>query len=109
MENLDALVAQALAAIAQSEESQGLEQLRVHYLGKKGELTQLMKQLGFEKPARMIAESYLENYYYENLSSYIADDDKVVPFFMEHIDLIAEVRLRSPQKLFQEHDFSMSL
>ena len=46
MENLDALVAQALAAIAQSEESQGLEQLRVHYLGKKGELTQLMKQLG---------------------------------------------------------------
>ncbi len=41
MENLDALVAQALAAIAQSEESQGLEQLRVHYLGKKGELTQI--------------------------------------------------------------------
>ena len=54
------------------------------------QLEQLMKQVGFEKPARMIAESYLENYYYETLSSYIADDDKVVPFFVEHIDLIAE-------------------
>ena len=46
MDNLDALVQQALAAVAQSEESQALEQLRVHYLGKKGEITQLMKQLG---------------------------------------------------------------
>ena len=62
------------------------------------QLEQLMKQLGFEKPARMIAESYLENYYYENLSSYIADDDKVVPFFMEHIDLIAEALGLSPDK-----------
>ena len=44
MENLDALVAQALAAVSHSEDSQALEQLRVHYLGKKGELTQLMKQ-----------------------------------------------------------------
>ena len=46
MDNLDALVAQALAAVADSEDSQALEQLRVHYLGKKGELTLQMKQLG---------------------------------------------------------------
>ena len=39
MENLDALVAQALAAVAHSEVSQVLELLRVHYLGKKGELS----------------------------------------------------------------------
>ena len=46
MENLDALVTQALDAVAASEDSQALEQLRVHYLGKKGEITQLMRQLG---------------------------------------------------------------
>ena len=39
MENLDALVAQALAAVQRSEDVNALEQLRVQYLGKKGELT----------------------------------------------------------------------
>lgn len=46
MENLDALVAQALAAVQRSEDVNALEQLRVQYLGKKGELTQVMKTLG---------------------------------------------------------------
>ncbi|HLD65611.1 MAG TPA: phenylalanine--tRNA ligase subunit alpha, partial [Pseudomonas sp.] len=46
MENLDALVAQALAAVQHTEDVNALEQLRVHYLGKKGELTQVMKTLG---------------------------------------------------------------
>ena len=46
MENLDALVAQALEAVQHSEDVNALEQLRVQYLGKKGELTVLMQTLG---------------------------------------------------------------
>ena len=46
MENLDALVAQALEAVQSAEDINALEQIRVHYLGKKGELTQVMKTLG---------------------------------------------------------------
>ncbi|MET1077043.1 MAG: phenylalanine--tRNA ligase subunit alpha [Pseudomonas sp.] len=46
MENLDTLVAQALAAVQHTDDVAALEQLRVHYLGKKGELTQVMKTLG---------------------------------------------------------------
>ena len=46
MENLDALVAQALEAVHSAEDVNALEQIRVHYLGKKGELTQVMKTLG---------------------------------------------------------------
>jgi len=46
MENIQQLVSQALAAISASNDIPALEQLRVQYLGKKGELTQLMKQMG---------------------------------------------------------------
>ena len=46
MENLDALVAQALEAIKQAADVAALENIRVQYLGKKGELTQVMKALG---------------------------------------------------------------
>lgn len=46
MENLDALVSQALEAVKQAADVNALEQLRVQYLGKKGELTQVMKTLG---------------------------------------------------------------
>ena len=46
MENLDALVAQALEAIKQAADVAALENIRVQYLGKKGELTQVMKTLG---------------------------------------------------------------
>ncbi|SDH55474.1 phenylalanyl-tRNA synthetase, alpha subunit [Pseudomonas benzenivorans] len=46
MENLDVLVSQALEAVSHTEDVNALEQLRVHYLGKKGEMTQVMKTLG---------------------------------------------------------------
>lgn len=46
MENLNALVSQALAAVEQAADVNALEQIRVQYLGKKGELTQVMKTLG---------------------------------------------------------------
>jgi phenylalanyl-tRNA synthetase alpha chain len=46
MENLDVLVAQALEAVSHADDVNALEQLRVQYLGKKGELTLVMKSLG---------------------------------------------------------------
>ncbi|QLF94868.1 phenylalanine--tRNA ligase subunit alpha [Pseudomonas sp. ABC1] len=46
MEHLDALVSQAISAVRESSDINALEQLRVQYLGKKGELTLLMQTLG---------------------------------------------------------------
>lgn len=50
MENLDALVSQALEAVERAEDINALEQIRVQYLGKKGELTQVMKTLATCQP-----------------------------------------------------------
>lgn len=40
----------ALKAIEEAEDQQGLENLRVKYLGKKGELTAILKQMGKLSP-----------------------------------------------------------
>ncbi len=46
MENLEPLANEAKAAIAAAEDGAALEQLRVDYLGKKGQITALLKGLG---------------------------------------------------------------
>lgn len=46
MENLEPLAAEARAKIAAADDGQALEQLRVDYLGKKGQITALLKGLG---------------------------------------------------------------
>lgn len=46
MENLDALAQEVKAAISNAEDGATLEQLRVDYLGKKGQITALLKGLG---------------------------------------------------------------
>ena len=46
MEDLEKLVAQAQAAIQSATDHQSLDQVRVQYLGKKGEITDLLKGLG---------------------------------------------------------------
>jgi phenylalanyl-tRNA synthetase alpha chain len=46
MQDLDAIVASARAAVADAGTEQALEQLRVDYLGKKGRITALLKDLG---------------------------------------------------------------
>lgn len=55
MENLELLKADALADVARVQQESELEQLRVRYLGKKGLLTEQLKQLGSlpaeERPA----------------------------------------------------------
>ncbi|MBB1485834.1 phenylalanine--tRNA ligase subunit alpha [Oceanospirillum sediminis] len=50
MENLASLVEQAQTAIAEAGDAQALDQIRVQYLGKKGEVTQLLKGLGKLSP-----------------------------------------------------------
>ena len=49
-EQLEQIRAQALAAFAAAENAAGLDALRVQYLGKKGELTALLKQMGKLSP-----------------------------------------------------------
>lgn len=55
MENLEQLVQRAISAVDAAEKIQELDQVRVDYLGKKGEITQLLKTLGkldaSERPA----------------------------------------------------------
>ncbi|MBV0933187.1 phenylalanine--tRNA ligase subunit alpha [Marinobacterium weihaiense] len=46
MENLETLLAQGKQAVAESETLAALDEIRVQYLGKKGELTSLLKGLG---------------------------------------------------------------
>jgi phenylalanyl-tRNA synthetase alpha chain len=48
--NLDEMLAQAMTAIAEAQDNNQLDQVRVHYLGKKGCFTEQMKQLGALDP-----------------------------------------------------------
>lgn len=50
MENLKALTEQALAEVAKTEDLAGLDAIRVNYLGKKGEITAQLKNLGGLSP-----------------------------------------------------------
>ncbi|MCY0963676.1 phenylalanine--tRNA ligase subunit alpha [Parathalassolituus penaei] len=50
MENLEALTRQALAAITEAQDVAALDQVRVQFLGKKGEISSLMKNLGNVAP-----------------------------------------------------------
>lgn len=50
MENLEILTQQAMAAIEQAQDIAALDQVRVQYLGKKGDITSLMKNLGQVAP-----------------------------------------------------------
>jgi phenylalanyl-tRNA synthetase alpha chain len=50
MENLDSLVTQAQTAIGSAKDAKALDDVRVRFLGKKGEITQLLKGLGALSP-----------------------------------------------------------
>ena len=50
MENLDSLVTQAQTAIGSAKDAKALDDVRVRVLGKKGEITQLLKGLGALSP-----------------------------------------------------------
>lgn len=50
MEDLEKLVEQAQSAIEAADDNQALDQIRVQYMGKKGEITSLLKKLGKLSP-----------------------------------------------------------
>lgn len=64
------------------------------------QLAQVLQQVGIseESSKRCIANEYLENYSGDELNTRIADDEKVIPFFIENIDLIAEALGLLPSK-----------
>lgn len=71
MENLPQLVAKARSAIDQADNIQTLEQIRVEFLGKKGELTQLLKGLGKLDPSERPAAGAKINEAKEDVQAYL--------------------------------------
>ncbi|MFO8154868.1 MAG: phenylalanine--tRNA ligase subunit alpha [Pseudomonadota bacterium] len=61
MENIDSLIEEAEAAIGAAADRAALEELRVHYLGKKGVITQQMKTLGSLPPEERKAAGQVIN------------------------------------------------
>ena len=59
--NLDELLAQATSAVSTAQDLNELDQVRVHYLGKKGFFTEQMKQLGTLDPEQRRAVGQVIN------------------------------------------------
>ncbi len=72
MENLESLAAEAKAAIEAASEGAALEQLRVDYLGKKGQITALLKGLGKLSPEERPAAGAQINVVKQELQELIA-------------------------------------
>ena len=75
-EQLSLIRAEALAAIAQVEDAAALDALRVRYLGKKGELTALLKQMGSLSPEERPVMGQLANEVRSALTEAIAQQGK---------------------------------
>ena len=75
-EQLSLIRAEALAAIAQAEDAAALDALRVRYLGKKGELTALLKQMGSLSPEERPVMGQLANEVRSALTEAIAQQGK---------------------------------
>jgi phenylalanyl-tRNA synthetase alpha chain len=73
MENLETLAQQARDAINQASEGKALEDLRVQYLGKKGEITSLLKGLGKLDPAERPKAGALINVVKQELQDLIGE------------------------------------
>ena len=72
MDNLEPLAAEARAKIAAADDGQALEQLRVDYLGKKGQITALLKGLGKLSPEERPAAGAQINVVKQELQDLIA-------------------------------------
>jgi len=71
-EQLAALEQEALAVIQGAENLQALEDLRVRFMGKKGELTAILKQMGGLSPEERPVMGQLANALSEKLGIAIA-------------------------------------
>lgn len=90
MENLDSLVSQALEAIEQAADVNALEQIRVQYLGKKGELTQVMKTLGNIPAEERPKVGAMVNEAKERVSSVLNDSKTAMEATALNAKLVAE-------------------
>lgn len=59
---------------------------------------QVMEDCGIKNASRDIAEQYLDDYYSAFLPNYLNQAEQIVPFFMEHIDYLAEALGLLPNK-----------
>ncbi|WP_110647628.1 phenylalanine--tRNA ligase subunit alpha [Salinicola peritrichatus] len=78
MDHLPALVNEARAAIAAAEDAQALDQVRVRFLGKKGEITALLKGLGQLAPEERPAAGERINQAKQALQSELDERKRVI-------------------------------
>ncbi|MCC5863786.1 MAG: phenylalanine--tRNA ligase subunit alpha [Wenzhouxiangella sp.] len=74
----EGLLEQALQLVAQAEDSRGLDQVRVRFLGKKGELTSQLKQLGALPPDQRREAGQAVNRSKQALETAIAEREQVL-------------------------------
>ena len=72
MESVNQILSQALTAVSASGDLSGLDELRVRYLGKKGEITALLKSLGGMEPEQRKAFGQAVNLAKDELAEAIA-------------------------------------
>lgn len=89
-DQLDSLVASAKSAITQAADLNTLEKLRVKYLGKKGELTELLKALGTLSPAEKPKYGKAINFAKRELQELLAAHAKQLHVKALQAKLIAE-------------------
>ena len=90
MENLEPLANEAKAAIAAAEDGATLEQLRVDYLGKKGQITALLKGLGKLSAEERPAAGALINVVKQELQELISARKSTLEFAAVEAKLSAE-------------------
>ncbi len=80
----------SIRAILDCEDAELLESLRVKYLGKKGELTSILRQMGKLSPEERPAMGQLANKLREDIEEAIEDRNKVISALRMERRLIAE-------------------
>ena len=97
-ETLKKLTAEAREAIAAAGDEQEIEALRVKYLGKKGELTALLKQMGSLSPEERPVMGQLVNEAKSELDGLITEKGKAGRFgsvIVEYVFLSSTISGRS--------------
>lgn len=89
-ETLEQIRREALAALSETKTAANLEALRVRYLGKKGELTALLKQMGRLSAEERPVMGQLANEVREALTEALARQQKVLEAAALHARLEAE-------------------
>lgn len=89
-EKLEAIRAEALAALENADIEQDIEGLRVKFLGKKGELTAILKQMGGLSPEERPKMGQLVNEAKQELENKIAEKKKLMQARAAELKLKAE-------------------